>query len=699
MSLNDILGSALSGLNAAQAGLRTTSTNIANVNTPGYARERVDQAPGVTAGRVSGVRVSEPNRVADRFLEANVYRRQGDWGRATAVSSYLDRLQAFLGAPGDESGLPARLDAIGAAAVAMTGSAASEQTVRAFTGKVQDALVTMQQLDRDASALRTDAEAEVGYTVARINDLLKRIDTLNDTVARSAAMGRGTAGATDLRMTAVEELSSLLKVTVREQPDGRLTIETAGGVTLVDRKLRMLSYPAGDAVDQPTFPPIEVRFANADGSLGASAGERLDSPAIGGKLGGLLELRERLLPAFSEQLGTVFGGLAEALNAAANAGTAVPAPNRLEGGNTGLAAGDRLGFTGRVSLAVTGSGGTLIAGTTIDFDALGSGATVADAVAAINAGLGGAATASFADGRLTLVAAGSSNGVVVAQDAAMPSSRAGLGFSHFFGLTDLVVNPRGTLTASGFTTADVHGFATGETAEFVLRDPAGKMIARHNLTPAAGGTFGDLLTDLSASPLASFGSFALDARGRLTFAPDPGIPTATVSITVDTTNRLGTGRSLSSLMGLSGDSSGMDGAQLRSDILASARKLPLARLNAATSPGGQALGAIDNRGANGFVEQLARPVDLGRRHGSVAIETFATLALGRAGMDAADARDQLGDAGARRDDAVQRRDSFSGVNVDEELAQLVVLQNSYSAAARVMTTATQMYDTLIGMVR
>ena len=34
----------------------------------------------------------------------------------------------------------------------------------------------------------------------------------------------------------------------------------------------------------------------------------------------------------------------------------------------------------------------------------------------------------------------------------------------------------------------------------------------------------------------------------------------------------------------------------------------------------------------------------------------------------------------------------------EELASLVTLQNSYSAAARVMSTATQMYDTLIGMV-
>ena len=112
MSLNEILGSAMSGLNAAQAGLRVASNNVANVGTPGYARERVSLSTGVTAGRVSGVVVGEPSRVADRFLEATVYCRAGDMGRAEVTASYLDRLQSLLGAPGAESGLPARLDAI-----------------------------------------------------------------------------------------------------------------------------------------------------------------------------------------------------------------------------------------------------------------------------------------------------------------------------------------------------------------------------------------------------------------------------------------------------------------------------------------------------------------------------------------------------------------------------------------------------------
>ncbi|GLR47307.1 flagellar basal body rod C-terminal domain-containing protein [Sphingomonas astaxanthinifaciens] len=113
---------------------------------------------------------------------------------------------------------------------------------------------------------------------------------------------------------------------------------------------------------------------------------------------------------------------------------------------------------------------------------------------------------------------------------------------------------------------------------------------------------------------------------------------------------------------------------------------------------GAASGAGDNRGANAFVDQLRAAVDLGRGRVS-GIENFASYVLGQAGLDSAGAKDRLNDMAARKADAVNRRDSYSGVNIDEELASLVTLQNSYSAAARVMTTATEMYDTLIGMMR
>lgn len=695
MSLSDILGSALSGLNAAQAGLRSASNNIANVNTPGYARERVPLQTGVTAGQVSGVRAAEAMRVADRFLESTVYRRASDWGQAEAVANSLDRLQSLLGAPGDSSGLPARLDAIGAAAVAMTGAAGSEATVRGFVGAVGQALSSLQTLDGDVAALRVDAERELSYTVDTINNLLRRIDALNDSVARQAAGGRASNGATDQRMNAVEELAGLIKIEVREGDDGRISIDTAGGATLLDRRLRQLDYPPSDGSLQPLYPAVKLRFVDPDGSVGAETGEKLDSSAVGGRLGGLIDLRDRRLPAFAEEIGSLFGGLAESLNAVSNAGTTVPAPSRLDGALTGFTASDRLGFTGRAVIASLQPDGALAASLILDFDALGPGATIADAVNAINAGLGGTATASFSGGRLTIAGSGSL-GVAVAQDPAAPSSRVGLGFAQSFGLNDLVSGSR-NFGPAGFTAADPHGASPPQAMEFVLRGPDGRVLAQDNVAPVAGGTMGDLVASLNSGPLSAFGSAALDSRGRLAFTPVANLPSASLSVVSDTTSRFGTDRSLSSLLLPSGRETGLENARIRPDIAASGRALPLARLNIAAAVGTKALGPGDSRGANAFVDQLRAAVDLGRGRVS-GMESYASFVLGQTGLDAAGAKDRLADMEARRSDAVNRRDSYSGVNIDEELASLVTLQNSYSAAARIMTTATQMYDTLIGMV-
>lgn len=698
MALNDILGSATSGLAAAQAGLRAVSNNIANVGVTGYARQRVTLSTGVVSGQVSGVVVGEPTRVADKFLEGTVYRRASDYGRAEASATYLDRLQALLGQPGASTGLPARLDAISASAVAMTGSQASEQTTAVFNADVQDAITSMQQIQNDVDALRGDVESEVGYTVDKINTLLSRIHDLNGTVASATGLGRDAGGAADQRMNAVQELSGLMAVTVREQPDGRVMIETNSGQALLDKRLRQISYPtAGGGASQPVYPSMEIRFAAGDGSPGAATGDKIDSAAIGGKLGGLIDLRDRALPEFNEQLGVVFSGLAQTLNSVSNAGSTVPPPSTLEGRQTGMIGGDRLGFIGAATFAVTKADGTLVAKSNINFDALGPTATIDDMVSAINTGLGGNATASFVDGKLKIAANGAGNGVAIGQDATAPSARGGVGVSQFFGLNDMVRSDGSTLVPSGFTAADQHGFATGETTQMVLRDASGRALASYTLEPATGGTFGDLVTDLNDSPVGDFGNFSLDDKGRLRFEPNTGSAGASLSIPADSTSRHGTGSGFSSLMSVTGASAGLSSGQVRGDILNSPSKLPLAQLQTNVAVGGKALGAGDLRNATAFINKLSSAIDLGK-DGTGTLERFSSLFLGRVGLEAGQAEARLTDSAARMDDAVSRRDSFAGVNIDEELAQMVVLQNSYSAAARVISTASEMYDTLLNMV-
>lgn len=699
MSISDVLTSARSGLVAAQAALGTVSNNIANVGTPGYARERVTLTTGVVQGRVSGVLVGEPTRVADRFLEDNVYRRSGDMGRYDAESTYLDRMQALLGQPGAEGGIPARMDAIAAAAIAMTGLSNSPQTVGAYVSTVQDTINSLQQLAQDSDQLKGDVESEIGFGVDRVNGLLARIHDLNGTISRLTGLGRSTSGVADQRMQAVEELAGLIKVDVRTQPDGRITLDSADGTVLLDRRLRQLVYPtSGLGTAQSSYPPISVHFADDTGVIGADTGQVLGGASSGGTLGGLINIRDNAIPQFSDKLGVLFGGLAETLNSASNQSTAMPPPAALTGRATGLVAADRLGFTGTAQFAVTDRQGMLIASTTVDFDALGPAATVNDAILAINAGLGGNATASLdAKGVLTFQTGLANAGVSIGQGAPTPSDRAGVGFSHFFGLNDVVVSADSALVPPGFLASDPHGFGSGETAQIVLRDSSGRILANAGITDSVGPTMGDLITELNGSALGQFGSFALDTKGRFAFTPVSAISGAALSIPSDSTNRLGTGRSFTQLSGLTGAWSGLPKAQVNKVLTGDPTRLPLATLQAGVAVGARALGSGDISGASALVNALNTPHDF-VGHGKASVGRFTADLMGGIGSAAAQSTARLEDATARKNDAVNRRDSFSGVNLDEELAQMVVLQNSYSAAARVLTTASQMYDTLINMV-
>lgn len=694
MSLSQILSSAMSGLSAAQSGMQTVSNNISNASVPGYARQATNVTTRVNSGTVSGVVVGEPSRVADKFLESAVYGRAGTSGAAEARADYLDRLQSLLGSTDSSSSLVSQLTAITTSVSEITGLQGSASSVALFTGNIQDTIDTLNDLQDNVTELQSEVESEVIDTVDRINELLVKINDLNSEVSRAQGLGLTTSGPADQRMSALEELSGLIGITVREQADGKVYIETESGQSLLDNRLRQLKYASGTGAAQPTYDDIEIVFSDANGNQGASTGEVIDASTVGGKLEGLLDTRDRILPNFTEQLGQVFTGLAQQLNEASNNGTTLPPPNTLTGQNNGLIGSDRLGFTGEATFAVLSSDGTLVNKVTLDLEDY---ATVDDAVAAINAGLGGDATATFDNGVLTIAATSSTNGVAVAQDEDNPSDRAGVGFSQYFGLNNIVRSETSALVPSGFVLTDAHGFTAGETTALELRRADGTTLATYTLDTSVGTTWGDLINDLNAGELGDYGSFSLDADGRVLFTPSAANAGSTISIPSDSTNRYGTGLSFSALSGLSGNASGLATAGVSANMLSDPSSVPLAQLQLDAEIGDSAVGTGDLRNVTAFVDALTAVADFGK-DGSATVTDYATNLVGQIGTAASRATTTSEDASARLTDALGRRDSYSGVNIDEELAQMVILQNSYSAAARVMTTASDMYDALIAMV-
>ena len=68
------------------------------------------------------------------------------------------------------------------------------------------------------------------------------------------------------------------------------------------------------------------------------------------------------------------------------------------------------------------------------------------------------------------------NGVAIADDATTPSNKAGRGFSHYFGLNDLVSSDRPAFYDNGLTAASPHGFTAGETLTFRFTGETGSRL-------------------------------------------------------------------------------------------------------------------------------------------------------------------------------------------------------------------------------
>lgn len=704
MSLSNILQTAYSGISASQTALRSVSNNIANVNTAGYSREQVMFEAHAHGGDVAGVKIGQIRRVTDQFLEKAVYSAGADSGRYSIMQQFHDRLQSFMGSSDSDSGISASLEKIFTSLSILSSNASDAVRRQGAIDSIGRFTEEVEALSGQIQALRADASNQAAESVGVINDLLTRIHDLNPRIVALKASNSNASALEEQQAQALEELSKLLDIRTVDAGNGAIHVVTSSGTTLVDQSLYQLDYGSpGVVVPETSFGQIRL-LAVQPGGIKADTGKVLDGELTGGKLKGLLEMRDKELPAIATSLGELARAFVDEMNAVHNANSAVPAPASLTGRQTGLLGSDPHGFTGKSTFAVVDSAGKVVTSTTIDFDAL-AGGSINTVIAQINAGLGGAGTASLVNGKLTIAASGAGNGVVVADDPTNPSDRAGRGFSHFFGLNDLITSKQNTTFATGVSGTDAHGFAPGGTVHLQLRDPSNRVITSYTLT-VSGSSFNDMLANLNSSAgLGNYMTFSLDAQGQLVSKPKPGYSAAQIHVVSDSTNRGGTGVNFNTFFGL--DSSAQakvaGGLSIRSDIKANPFNLALARYDTSAVVGGAALGAGDQRGASALFDVSTRPVSFGKAGDlasvSASLAEYMGLMIGDAAMKAQRADAGVADASAMLTTVVQRRDDHSGVNLDEELSNMIVFQNSYNAAARLMTTAKEMYDTLLAVAQ
>jgi len=698
MSLNGILQNALSGLSTNQAALRATSTNIANVNTPGYTRRLIEQQSLVAGTVGAGVRLADARRAVDLFVNRELRVRTAQAEMYAAQLQYQDRVQTLIGTPQDSFSLSGRMSQLLSDLAAVSISPESSVQRRTALNSFDAWGEEIGRLAQQIQELRTDADQRIAALTTNINGLLRAIKEINPQVVAVKAGGGDATALEEQRDQAVQKLSALVDVQVVEQSDGSYHILTQSGMVLLDNALRELSYGAqGAAAPGIAFSQIGINRIDPATGQSVPTGGFLDSQLRGGQLKGLIDARNVQLPKLASELGELGGAVVEQFNRIHNGNV----PWSGSGRSVGALSTDANNFTGRAVFTVLDSNNNVV--TTANIDLSAAGATLGNLVTTVNAAMGGNATLSLSNGAMSFAATAVGNRVVISQDATTPSSLGGHGFSDYFGMNDILTSRVPGHYDTGLTSTDAHGFPGGTTT-LRLRGPGGDTLGSFTLDfSTVGATVGDVVTALNTG-MSGFASFALNANGALTGTVSSSYPGYTLEVAGDTTERGGaatTGLSFSRYFGI-GEAFRQNAAfdiRVRSDISANPDLLGLAQI---TPTGTPAITSGDNRGGLALAQVDQTQVSFAAAGDIPA--TMATLTgysgqvLGAAAT-AADTINNLAEDSASVRDAVQaRRDETSAVNLDEELAALIVFQNAYNAAAKLIATAQELYDTLLQIV-
>ena len=329
MSLNLIMNTASSGLMTAQGQLRVVSDNVANVNTPGYVRKVAEQRAMTTQGMGTGVEIARVRLATDRFLQAASFNAGAEAARQGVRYELFDRIQSLFGNPSGGTDFFSQVDEMFSAfAVAAEDPISSPRRQEALF-RASALFDEAARIQTQIQAVREDADGRIQSAVEGANLLLEQIEALNIEISRASVTGADASGAESAQTKLISELSELMDVRVTARTQGGVSVRTAAGVLLAGDGYATLEYQrAGSVNSESAFSEIWVTEPRG---TKRSLAENITS----GEIKGLLELRNVDAPAAAERLAELVTRVADELNRAHNATSAVPAPATLTGRNVG----------------------------------------------------------------------------------------------------------------------------------------------------------------------------------------------------------------------------------------------------------------------------------------------------------------------------------------------------------------------------
>lgn len=314
---SNLINIGLSGLNAAQWGLNTTSENISNSTTPGYDVESPVYAEnsGQYTGSgylPQGVSTTTVQRAYSQYLTTELNNAQSTSGSLTTNYTMLAQLNNLVGSP--TSGISTAITNYFTGLQTVASSPSNLATRQTAISDGQTLAAQLNAVGSQYAQLGQSVNTQLASTVSQINTYTKQIASLNQQISAASSQGQPPNQLLDQRDQAISSLSSLVGVQVVSSSTGD-SVFLPNGQSLV---VGTTSYNLGTAPSPSNPSESSVTYLGAAGTTpSASTTQYLSDSSMqnaGGTLGGLITFRTQSLDPAQAQLGAIATSFAAQVN-------------------------------------------------------------------------------------------------------------------------------------------------------------------------------------------------------------------------------------------------------------------------------------------------------------------------------------------------------------------------------------------------
>lgn len=303
---DSLLSIGTSGVLASNSLLQTTSNNISNINTPGYTKQRTEFdssviGMGVGQGTTSRLANDFANRQVRRDTSALAYYQQYQTEAARVDSLFANTANNV------STGMNSLFQQLQSA----NSDPANSSTRSLFMGSAQSLLSKFNTLSTLVLEQRTHINQQLDSYVSEANGLINSIAKLNEEIAGYGVNSNSKPEALvlkDKRDETLRKLAELVDISTLEANNGETLVFTATGQSLIlqQGKFNLLGT-TGDPDPERKELTMQLDFK-------PSVLKDVEATSLGGKIGGLLKFRSDMLEPTQNQLGQLAIALADGLN-------------------------------------------------------------------------------------------------------------------------------------------------------------------------------------------------------------------------------------------------------------------------------------------------------------------------------------------------------------------------------------------------